>query len=78
VPPVAGALGIGATRAALAMGLASGAWYALVCWLAFRAGANADALLDRIAAQQRTLGLIALGLVGVAGVAYWLRRRRCA
>ncbi len=78
VPPVAGALGVGAVRAALAMGIASGAWYGLVCWLAFRAGANAEVLLDRIAEQQRTIGLIAVALVAVAGIAYWIRRRRHA
>jgi membrane protein DedA with SNARE-associated domain len=76
VPPMAGAMGVGATRAALAMGLASGAWYAIVCWLAFRAGANADVLLDRIATQQRTVGLVAIGVVGVAIVTYLIRRRR--
>jgi len=75
VPPVAGAMGIGAIRAALAMGLASGAWYAIVCWLAFRAGANADALLDRIAAQQRTVGLAAIVVIAVVALVYWLRRR---
>jgi membrane protein DedA with SNARE-associated domain len=76
VPPVAGAMGLGATRAALAMGAASGAWYGIVCWLAFRAGANADVLLARIAAQQRTVGILALAVVIVAALVYWLRRRR--
>lgn len=59
VPPMAGALGIGAVRAALAMTLASGAWYGGICVLAFRAGVNADALLIRIAEQQRALGMAA-------------------
>lgn len=78
VPPVAGAMGIGVTRAALAMGVASGAWYAIVCWLAFRAGANADALLDRIATQQRLIGIVAMAIVIIAAVVYWIRRRRNA
>ncbi len=77
VPPVAGALGIGALRAVLAMSVASGAWYGLVCVLAFRAGANSDALLARIAAQQRTIGLVAAA-VAVLGVGYVLWRRRRA
>jgi membrane protein DedA with SNARE-associated domain len=47
-----------------------------VCWLAFRAGANADVLLDRIAAQQRTVGIVALAVVIVAALVYWLKRRR--
>jgi len=75
VPPVVGAMGVSAGRAALAMGVASGAWYGLVCWLAFRAGANADELLARIASQQKTVGLVALGVVVVVVIAYVVRRR---
>ena len=75
VPPLAGALGVGALRAALAMGLASGAWYGLVCVVAFRAGADADALLARIGNQQRTVGLIAVA-IAVLTVAVFLVRRR--
>ncbi len=76
VPPVAGALGIGAVRALLAMSLASGAWYGLICVLAFRAGANADALLARIADQQRLVGLAALVVALMAVAVLWARRRR--
>jgi membrane protein DedA with SNARE-associated domain len=76
VPPLAGAMGIGAVRALIAMSLASGAWYGLVCVLAFRAGANADALLERIAGQQQTVGLVAAGVVVVAAVVIWWRTRR--
>ena len=75
VPPMAGALGIGAVRAALAMTLASGAWYGGICVLAFRAGANADTLLARVAAQQRTLGLAAAIFVALAAFIIWWRRR---
>lgn len=75
VPPVAGALGVGAVRAALAMGLASGAWYGLVCVLAFRAGADADALLTRIANQQRTVGLVAVAIVVVGVAAFFILKR---
>lgn len=76
VPPVAGAMGIGAVRALVAMTLASGAWYGAVCLLAFRAGANAEALLARIAAEQRTVGLVALGIAIIGGVLLYRRRRR--
>jgi len=76
VPPLAGAMGIGAVRALLAMSLASAAWYGLVCVLAFRAGANADVLLARIAGQQRTVGLVAAAIVLAAvGVIWWRRQR---
>lgn len=76
VPPMAGALGIGAVRAAVAMTLASGVWYGLVCVLAFRAGANADVLLARIAEQQRALGIGAVVIVAAAGLIVWWRWRR--
>ncbi len=75
VPPVVGAMGMGAVRAVAAMGVASGAWYGLVCWLAFRAGANAEVLLARVAQQQRTIGFVAVGIVVVIGGVIWWRRR---
>lgn len=75
VPPVAGALRIGAWRALLAMSLASGVWYGVVCVLAFRAGSSADALLARVAEQQRLLGLVATAVVMAAiGLLFWRRR----
>lgn len=74
VPPVAGALGMGAFRSALAMTVASAVWYGVVCALAFRAGANAEILLSRIAAQQRWFGVGAAVAV-VVGVAFHLVRR---
>lgn len=75
VPPMAGALGIGATRSAIAMTLASGVWYGMICMLAFRAGANAEALLARVAEQQRALGIGALVIVAAGGVVIWWRHR---
>ncbi len=76
VPPMAGALGIGAIRAAVAMSLASGVWYGIICILAFRAGANAEQLLALIASQQRTIGLAALALTIVVVLYLVWRRRR--
>lgn len=75
VPPVAGAIGFGAVRAAIAMTLASGVWYALVCWLAFRAGANADALLARVASQQKLVGIVAACIAAVVVLVVLARRR---
>jgi len=76
VPPVAGAIGFGAVRAAIAMTLASGAWYALVCWLAFRAGANADVLLARVAGQQQVVGIVAACIIAAVVLVVFVRRRR--
>ncbi|MES2522164.1 MAG: DedA family protein [Gemmatimonadota bacterium] len=78
VPPIAGAIGFGAVRAAIAMSIASGLWYGVVCWLAFRAGANADVLLARIAGQQRTVGVVAAGVVVLVLAVILVRRRRKA
>ncbi|HEY0930224.1 MAG TPA: VTT domain-containing protein [Gemmatimonas sp.] len=76
VPPVAGALAIGAVRAGIAMTLASGAWYGIVCLLAFRAGENADTLLASVAGQQRLIGGIAVGVALVLLLVWWVWRRR--
>lgn len=78
VPPMAGALGIGAVRAAVAMTLASGLWYGIVCVLAFRAGANAEQLLAHIAEQQRLLAIGAgvLVMMAVAIVVWRMRSSR--
>jgi membrane protein DedA with SNARE-associated domain len=75
VPPVAGALRIGAVRAAIAMTVASGIWYGLVCMLAYRAGSNADAFLARIAGQQRLVAIVA-GVLLLVAVGVVLVRRR--
>lgn len=76
VPPLAGAMNIGAVRALIAMSLASGVWYGLACVLAFRAGENADALLERMAGQQQTVGLVAAGIAVVTVLVIWWRARR--
>ncbi len=76
VPPLAGAMGIGAVRSLIAMTLASGVWYGLICILAFRAGANAETLLARIADQQRLIGITAASIVVIVLIVLWWRRRR--
>lgn len=78
VPPVAGALGVGAVRAAIAMAIPSAIWYAAITYLAFTAGGNFDALRARMAAGQRWLGISAAVIVAVVLVVWWIRRRRAA
>lgn len=75
VPPVAGALGYGVVRSAIAMSLASAIWYGIICVVAFRAGTNADVVLAIIAEQQRVLMLF-VGALVVIGVAIFLWKRR--
>jgi membrane protein DedA with SNARE-associated domain len=76
VPPIAGAMHIGAVRAALAMTLASGVWYAIVSMLAFHAGANAEQLLATIGRSQKTVGTVAAIIVVLALMFWWWRHRR--
>ena len=76
VPPVAGALRVGAVRAAVAMAIPSGLWYAAITYFAFTAGANFEALQAKVAQGQKWLGLGAIVLVAVGLLAWWLRRRR--
>ncbi len=75
VPPIAGAMRIGAVRAGVAMSLASGVWYGIVCVLAFRAGANADVLLAKVAQSQKMIGIGAAVLIAL-GLGIWYARRR--
>jgi membrane protein DedA with SNARE-associated domain len=77
VPPVAGALRVGAVRAAVAMAVPSGIWYAAITYFAFTAGGNFDALRARMAAGQRWLA-IAAAAAAAAALLVWLVRRRAA
>jgi membrane protein DedA with SNARE-associated domain len=76
VPPVAGALRVGAVRAAVAMAIPSGIWYAAITYFAFTAGGNFDALRARMAAGQKWLAIAAGVLVAAGLLVWWLRRRR--
>ena len=79
VPPLAGALGVPAGRAALAMGTASAIWYGVITWLAFTAGSSWEELSARIARMGRGFA-IGAAVVVLLGAAVWLvlRRRRRA
>jgi len=75
VPPIAGALRVPPLRAATAMALASGLWYGVITYFAFRVGDSWELLAARIAGVSRGVGLAALA-VAALGVAVWLVRRR--
>jgi membrane protein DedA with SNARE-associated domain len=75
VPPFAGALRVPPLRAGLAIGAASGIWYATVSYLGFTLGGNWDRLAQIIVEYGRILA--AAGLLVLLGVlVLWRTRSR--
>jgi membrane protein DedA with SNARE-associated domain len=77
VPPFAGAMRLPAFRVMLSIGSASAVWFALITFLAFRAGDNWDLVEKYLVRSGKVAGAIAIGLVLVALI-FWLWRRRRA
>jgi membrane protein DedA with SNARE-associated domain len=76
-PPFAGALHLPFVRSLVVMGVASGLWYGVVSYLAFRVGSDWGALQRTIVESGRVAMVIAIVLV-IGGVIVWLLRRRRA
>ena len=77
VPPFAGAMRLPAFRVMLSIGAASAVWFALITFLAFRAGDNWDLLQKYLVRSGKVAGSIAVAIV-VLGIGFWLWRRRKA
>jgi membrane protein DedA with SNARE-associated domain len=75
VPPLAGALRLPLRQVVPAMAAASAIWYGLIAWLGFRFGQNLEQLQAMIGSATRTSGLIAVGIVLLAGGVIWWHRR---
>lgn len=75
VPPFAGALKIPPLRATLAIAIASGIWYGIVTWIAYRVGSDWDALQQRLRTAGAMTALIA-GAMALLAIAWYLIRRR--
>jgi membrane protein DedA with SNARE-associated domain len=75
VPPFAGAIKLTAPKVILAVASASGVWFALITFLAFRAGDNWDLVQRYLVRSGKVAGAIAIGIV-VLTVAVWLWKRR--
>jgi Uncharacterized membrane-associated protein len=71
VPPFAGALRVPAISAIAAIALASGVWYGLIAYLAWRAGSNWDAVTRMIARSGRIVTVSALAIAVLAAL-IWL------
>jgi membrane protein DedA with SNARE-associated domain len=74
-PPFAGALHLPFIRSIVVMGVASGIWYGLVSYLAFRIGSDWNSLQRTIVEYGRIAMLVAVALV-IVGVVVWYRNRR--
>jgi len=75
VPPFAGALRVPAVSAIGAMAVASGVWYGLISYFAWRAGANWDAVTALLARSGRVVTIVAC-VVALLGGLLWFRRYR--
>jgi membrane protein DedA with SNARE-associated domain len=75
VPPFAGALKLPFLSALAVMGLASGLWYGLVAWLAFRVGSDWDALQDTIKQYGTIMAAVAIVIVLIGAIVWFFRRR---
>lgn len=75
VPPFAGALKLPPVRSLLVMGIASGLWYGIISYLAFKVGDDFEKLQATIGRYGKIAAGVALGLV-LIGVVIWFFRRR--
>ena len=75
VPPFAGALRVPALPAIAAMALASGAWYGLISYLAWRAGSDWDSVTALLARSGRVVTVVACAIAFVV-VLVWYRHQR--
>ena len=77
VPPFAGALRLPAVSSLASISIASGIWYGLVSYLAFRAGAaDWNALTGRISSVGRWIAVGAGVVLAAGALVWWLRQRR--
>jgi len=75
VPPFAGAMRLPAFKVMLSVASASAVWFALITFLAFRAGDNWDLVERYLVRSGKVAGAIAVGIV-VLVVGIWLWKRQ--
>jgi LPXTG-motif cell wall-anchored protein len=76
VPPFAGALKLPFLPSLVVMGVASGIWYGLIAWLAFRVGSDWDALQGTIKQYGTIAAAAAIGLVLIGAIVWFFKRRK--
>lgn len=76
VPPFAGALKVPFLLALAVMGVASGIWYGVVAWLAFRVGADWNALQGTIKEYGTVAAGIAITIVVLGAIIWFFKRTK--
>jgi membrane protein DedA with SNARE-associated domain len=76
VPPFAGAMRLPALPVALCVAGASGIWFAIITFIAFRAGSNWETLYATIVRSGKIIGFSASGLVVLVAAFLYLRYRK--
>ena len=74
--PLAGALHIPFATSLALMAVASGLWYGLIMFLAYRVSANLDAVVATVARYARDVAIGAVVLSAAGYAVWWLVRRR--
>jgi membrane protein DedA with SNARE-associated domain len=75
VPPFAGAMKLPAFKVLLSVASASAVWFALITFLAFRAGDNWDVVQRYLVRSGKVAGAIAVG-IALLSIAVWLINRQ--
>ena len=73
-----GALRASVTGTVAAITLASGSWYGLVTWAAFRAGSNWEELVRTLGRMGKVTALVATLLIAAIALAWYMHRRKQA
>ncbi len=77
VPAVAGALRIPLWEVTAIFTIASGSWYGIICWIAFRVGEDWETVRETLEVVARNVGIGAIGVALVMVLIGWkLWRRR--
>ena len=77
VPPFAGAMRLPAFKVMLSVASASGVWFGLITFLAFRAGDNWDLVERYLVRSGKVAGLVAVAIVVLAvGILLWNRQAK--
>ena len=76
VAPFAGALRVSAFGTLAAITLASGAWYGLITWLAFRAGDNWEELVRTVGRAGKITAIVAAAVIALIAFVWYRHRRK--